>query len=45
MTPFCAVLRLFGKARRDAAFRGGRASHWVPRKAVPATLERYRKAY
>ncbi len=45
LTPFCAALRLFGVARRDRSWRDGRASYWIPRGAVPATLERYRKSY
>ena len=45
LTPFSLVMRLFGKAPLDLAWKDGKASYWVDKPAEEGDVERYEKQY
>lgn len=45
LTPFSLVMRLFGKAPLDLAWKDGKSSYWVEKEAGEDGLERYGKQY
>src|SRR5262245_35675187 len=45
LTPVGLVMRLLGKAPLDLAWRDGKASYWIPKEPVEATIERYEKSF
>jgi hypothetical protein len=45
LTPFGLVRRLSGKPTLDTAWRDGKATYWVEREPVEASIERYAKRY
>jgi hypothetical protein len=45
MTPFVALLRLFGIKFLDNRWKDGKETYWRPREAPEYTIERYRKQF
>jgi len=45
LTPFSLVMRLFGKAPLDLAWKDGKQTYWLDKEPVEGGLERYRKQY
>ncbi len=45
LTPFSLVMRLFGKAPLDLAWKDGKATYWVDKDAGEGGFERYGKQY
>jgi saxitoxin biosynthesis operon SxtJ-like protein len=45
LAPVGVVMRLLGKAPLDLAWRDGKASYWIDKAPVEATIERYEKSF
>jgi hypothetical protein len=45
LTPVGSVMRLFGRAPLDLAWKDGKPTYWIDRPETENTLERYSKQF